>query len=186
MSSWPARWACRWWKAPTSWSRTIASTCARLPVLRAVHSIYRRLGRRLPRPHGLPAGQHARRARAHPAPGGRAPWRWPTRSAPASRTTRRSMPTCRASSNITSTRNPSSANVETHICREPEGLAYTLDHLSELVTKPVGESGGYGITIGPARQPGGARSVPCRADRQSRELDQPADDRPLGRPDAHR
>ena len=40
-------------------------------------------------------------------------------------------------------------NVETHICREPEGLAYTLDRLHELVVKPVGESGGYGITIGP-------------------------------------
>jgi uncharacterized circularly permuted ATP-grasp superfamily protein len=41
------------------------------------------------------------------------------------------------------------ANVETHICREPEGLAYTLDRLESLVIKPVGESGGYGITIGP-------------------------------------
>ncbi len=40
-------------------------------------------------------------------------------------------------------------NVETHICREPDSLAYTLDHLEELVVKPVGESGGYGITIGP-------------------------------------
>jgi uncharacterized circularly permuted ATP-grasp superfamily protein len=40
-------------------------------------------------------------------------------------------------------------NVETHICREPEGLAYTLANLDKLVTKPVGESGGYGITIGP-------------------------------------
>ena len=30
-----------------------------------------------------------------------------------------------------------------------EGLAYTLDHLAELVVKPVGEAGGYGITIGP-------------------------------------
>jgi uncharacterized circularly permuted ATP-grasp superfamily protein len=40
-------------------------------------------------------------------------------------------------------------NVETHICREPAGLAYTLEHLDQLVTKPVGESGGYGITIGP-------------------------------------
>ncbi len=40
-------------------------------------------------------------------------------------------------------------NVETNICREPEGLAYTLAHLHELVVKPVGESGGYGITIGP-------------------------------------
>jgi uncharacterized circularly permuted ATP-grasp superfamily protein len=40
-------------------------------------------------------------------------------------------------------------NVETHICGTPEGLAYTLDHLSELVVKPVGESGGYGIVVGP-------------------------------------
>jgi uncharacterized circularly permuted ATP-grasp superfamily protein len=44
---------------------------------------------------------------------------------------------------------PILSNVETHICGEPEGLAYTLDHLDELVVKPVGESGGYGITVGP-------------------------------------
>lgn len=44
---------------------------------------------------------------------------------------------------------PILANVETHICREPEGLAYTLAHLDKLVLKPVGESGGYGIVIGP-------------------------------------
>ena len=44
---------------------------------------------------------------------------------------------------------PILANVETHICREHEGLAFTLDHLADLVVKPVGESGGYGITIGP-------------------------------------
>jgi len=40
-------------------------------------------------------------------------------------------------------------NVETHLCREPEGLAYTLAHLDELVVKPVGESGGYGVVVGP-------------------------------------
>ena len=40
-------------------------------------------------------------------------------------------------------------NVETQICREPEALAYTLARISELVVKPVGESGGYGITVGP-------------------------------------
>src|ERR1700747_1433564 len=39
--------------------------------------------------------------------------------------------------------------VETHICREPAALRYTLDNLAELVVKPVGEAGGYGITIGP-------------------------------------
>jgi uncharacterized circularly permuted ATP-grasp superfamily protein len=40
-------------------------------------------------------------------------------------------------------------NVETHICREEEGLKYTLDHLEELVVKPVDEAGGYGITVCP-------------------------------------
>lgn len=40
-------------------------------------------------------------------------------------------------------------NVETYLCREPAGLRYTLDHLEQLVVKPVGEAGGYGITIGP-------------------------------------
>jgi uncharacterized circularly permuted ATP-grasp superfamily protein len=40
-------------------------------------------------------------------------------------------------------------NVETFICREPQGLKYTLDHLEELVVKPVGESGGYGMILGP-------------------------------------
>ena len=40
-------------------------------------------------------------------------------------------------------------NVETHICREPKALRYTLDRLGELVVKPVGEAGGYGITVGP-------------------------------------
>lgn len=40
-------------------------------------------------------------------------------------------------------------NVETNICREAPALRYTLDHLAELVVKPVGEAGGYGITIGP-------------------------------------
>lgn len=40
-------------------------------------------------------------------------------------------------------------NVETYICREAEGLAHALAHLPELVVKPVGESGGYGVLIGP-------------------------------------
>jgi len=40
-------------------------------------------------------------------------------------------------------------NIETHICGEPEGLAYTLDRLEELVVKPVNEAGGYGVVVGP-------------------------------------
>ncbi len=40
-------------------------------------------------------------------------------------------------------------NVPTHICGEAEGLAHTLANLDQLVVKPVGESGGYGLLIGP-------------------------------------
>ncbi len=40
-------------------------------------------------------------------------------------------------------------NVETYLCAEPDGLRYTLDNLERLVVKPVAESGGYGILIGP-------------------------------------
>ena len=44
-------------------------------------------------------------------------------------------------------------NVETNICREPAALRYTLDNLDKLVVKPVGESGGYGLLVGPAATP---------------------------------
>ena len=48
---------------------------------------------------------------------------------------------------------PILANVETHLCRRPEGLEYTLDNLENLVVKRVGESGGYGMLIGPHATP---------------------------------
>ncbi len=40
-------------------------------------------------------------------------------------------------------------NVKTYICREADDLAYVLDNLKDLVVKPVSESGGYGIVVGP-------------------------------------
>lgn len=40
-------------------------------------------------------------------------------------------------------------NVPTRLCREPDDLAYVLDHLAELVVKPANESGGYGMLVGP-------------------------------------
>ncbi len=43
---------------------------------------------------------------------------------------------------------PILANVETYLCRRREDLEYTLDNLSELVVKRVGESGGYGMLVG--------------------------------------
>ena len=52
-------------------------------------------------------------------------------------------------------------NVPTYICRERDALQYTLDHLAELVVKPVGESGGYGVVIGPRSS--AAEIEECRA-----------------------
>ena len=49
--------------------------------------------------------------------------------------------------------NPILSNVETHLCRNPEDLEYTLDNLESLVVKRVGESGGYGMLVGPHSTP---------------------------------
>ena len=48
---------------------------------------------------------------------------------------------------------PLLANVETHLCRNKEGLEFTLDNLEHLVVKMVGSSGGYGMLVGPHATP---------------------------------
>jgi uncharacterized circularly permuted ATP-grasp superfamily protein len=40
-------------------------------------------------------------------------------------------------------------NIQTYMLSEPDDRAYVLEHLHELVVKVVGESGGYGMLIGP-------------------------------------
>jgi uncharacterized circularly permuted ATP-grasp superfamily protein len=40
-------------------------------------------------------------------------------------------------------------NVETYLCREPAQLSHVLANLDTLVVKAVGESGGYGMLVGP-------------------------------------
>jgi uncharacterized circularly permuted ATP-grasp superfamily protein len=40
-------------------------------------------------------------------------------------------------------------NVETFLCREEKSLAHVLANLDKLVVKAVGESGGYGMLVGP-------------------------------------
>lgn len=60
---------------------------------------------------------------------------------------------------------PILANVETFICREPAALQHVLKNLDQLVLKPVGESGGYGIVIGPRASR--AELEECRAQLQS-------------------
>ncbi len=44
---------------------------------------------------------------------------------------------------------PILANVETYLLADPAQRAYVLEHLDTLVVKAVGESGGYGMLIGP-------------------------------------
>jgi len=41
-------------------------------------------------------------------------------------------------------------NVPTYRCMEADSLAYTLEHMPDLVVKPANESGGYGMLVGPA------------------------------------
>ena len=40
--------------------------------------------------------------------------------------------------------------VETYVCARPDDCRYVLDHLDELVVKPVNEAGGYGMLMGPS------------------------------------
>ncbi len=60
-------------------------------------------------------------------------------------------------------------NVKTYICRRPEDLEFTLDNLQNLIVKRVGESGGYGMLVGPY-------STPMERDAYAREVrENPAD-----------
>ncbi len=54
-------------------------------------------------------------------------------------------------------------NVETYLCRNPEGLEYTLDNLDKLVVKRVGESGGYGMLVG-------VQASPAERDEYARQI----------------
>ena len=64
---------------------------------------------------------------------------------------------------------PLLANVDTRLCRIPEDLEYTLDNLQDLVVKRVGESGGFGMLIGPHS------TVEEREEYARQVLDNPAD-----------
>ncbi len=70
---------------------------------------------------------------------------------------------------------PILVNVETHLCREPDGLVYTLEHLAELVVKEVGGSGG-GVrdARGSPCLRGGAGGVRRAASREPGQLHLPA------------
>jgi uncharacterized circularly permuted ATP-grasp superfamily protein len=47
---------------------------------------------------------------------------------------------------------PILGSVATYLCSRPDELHYVLAHLPEVVVKAVGESGGYGMLIGPSSE----------------------------------
>ena len=47
------------------------------------------------------------------------------------------------------TEEPVLPNIQTYVLSNAEDRAYVLEHLDDLVVKAVGESGGYGMLIGP-------------------------------------
>jgi uncharacterized circularly permuted ATP-grasp superfamily protein len=53
-------------------------------------------------------------------------------------------------------------NVETYLCSNPTHLGYVLDNLPKLVVKAVGESGGYGMLIGPSADRATIEEFRCR------------------------
>ena len=65
-------------------------------------------------------------------------------------------------------------NVPTWRCREPEHLAYVLDHLDELVVKEVHGSGGYGMLIGPEADKATIATLPRQAQSRSRRTSSPS------------
>ena len=68
----------------------------------------------------------------------------------------------------------------------PTTSSCILDQIDELVVKAVDESGGYGMLIGPAATPAGARGVPRPGRGGAARVHRPADDRALAPPDVRR
>ena len=66
-------------------------------------------------------------------------------------------------------------NVKTYLLTEESERNYVLEHLSDLVVKAVGESGGYGMLIGPHSTQGTAGRIPPANSRQPARLHCAAD-----------
>jgi uncharacterized circularly permuted ATP-grasp superfamily protein len=63
---------------------------------------------------------------------------------------------------------PILSNVPTYVCARDEDLAYVLEHLPEMVVKAVGESGGYGMLMGPMATVGALEEFRVRIKAQPR------------------
>jgi uncharacterized circularly permuted ATP-grasp superfamily protein len=67
-------------------------------------------------------------------------------------------------------------NVETYLCREPKSLSHVLANLDKLVVKAVGESGGYGMLVGPHASKAEREAFAEKIKGRSRQLHRPAHD----------
>ena len=105
--------------------------------------------RRLHRPARVPPRLAARASPGWSGPIAPAPWRSPTRSAPASPTTRRSTTTCPEMIHFYLGEEPILDNVPTYLLTDEKARRHVLGRLAELVVKPTSESGGKGVFIGP-------------------------------------
>ncbi len=65
-------------------------------------------------------------------------------------------------------------NVETFLLTDPVQRQHVLENLDKLVVKAVGESGGYGMLIGPHSTAGAARRVSRRASSPTRATTSPS------------
>jgi len=63
---------------------------------------------------------------------------------------------------------PILANVETFLLSDPAQRSHVLEHLDELVVKAVGESGGYGMLIGPHSTEGEREEFRARIEAEPR------------------
>ena len=77
-------------------------------------------------------------------------------------------------------------NVDTYRMEEPDHLEYALEHLDELVIKPVDGSGGKGIVIGSQADSSTLTKARAGDPGEPARLDRPAGDRAVDRPDADR
>ena len=174
-------------RAATSWSRTTASACAPWPGLARVDMIYRRLNDDFLDPEAFNPDSMLGVPRADACLPQAARWRSPTRSAPASPTTRRSTPTCRGSSATTSPRTP--------ILRQRRDAHLPRARRAGLHAGASGTSWWSSRSANRAATASrSARAPPRRELDDCRErlladpgqLHQPADDRPVGGADADR
>ena len=92
---------------------------------------------------------------------------------PASPTTRRSTAYVPRLIRYYLSEDPILDNVETFLCREAASLSHVLANLDKLVVKAVGESGGYGMLVGPHASRASARPSPRRS-RPIRETTSPS------------